>query len=453
MLVRIAALYITFALVTILERKLIKKHPKTFAKILNSFMKVFKFGGASVRNAQAVKNMASIVERYKQEELLIVLSAMGKTTNALEEIWQDRLADKDVQEKLKALQSYHFGILHELIPNPQHPAAIELSQWFEQLDNYLQKVDTNANRYYDALISFGELVSSHIVAHYLNHIGCSTQWLDAREIIATDNTPREGKVDWEKTQEQCQRIVSPNIKQKLIITQGFIGKSEDGYTTTLGREGSDFTAAIVAFCLQAESVSIWKDVPGILNCDPKLFADAVKFEELSYQEAAEMTYYGASVIHPKTIKPLANKNIPLWVKSFEAPEERGTLIHECTMGQLPPCIIIKPKQCLITFKVTDFTFINEENLSLIFHSLDELNIKINVMQNTAISFSICVDNQDYKIKALMHRLQPHFKILYNEDLTLATVKNYTSEGIKAITEGKKIYLEQRSRSNFQAVIA
>ncbi|MDN4166932.1 aspartate kinase [Cytophagales bacterium LB-30] len=416
-------------------------------------MKVFKFGGASVRNAQAVRNMASIVERYKNEELLIVLSAMGKTTNALESIWQDRLAEKNIAEKLEDLRTYHFGILHELIPDTQHPAATELAQWFEQLNNYLQKVDSNANRYYDALISFGELVSSHIVAHYLNHIGCPTQWLDAREVIATDNTAREGKIDWEKTHERCNQLIKPNIKNKRIITQGFIGKSEDGYTTTLGREGSDFTAAIVASCLQAESVSIWKDVPGILNCDPKLFADAVKFEELSYQEAAEMTYYGASVIHPKTIKPLANKNIPLWVKSFEAPEERGTLIHDCIMGQLPPCIIIKPNQCLITFKVTDFTFINEENLSLIFHSLDALNIKINVMQNTAISFSICVDNQDYKIKALINRLQDHFKILYNEDLTLATVKNYSPEVIKRISEGKKIYLEQRSRSNFQAVMA
>lgn len=417
-------------------------------------MIVFKFGGASVKDPEAVKNVSSVIQLYNNQKLLVVVSAMGKTTNALERVWRAKMDGNDAPEELRGIEEYHLNIVRSLFKDHSHPIYTEMEVWFENLRNILSlRPDTDPNRYYDTLISFGEIISSCIVGHFLNQEGIATEWLDARDFIETDNTYREGKVDWEATEQRCLAKIPKILQTKIIITQGFIGRSTEGYTVTLGREGSDYTAAIFAACLRAEQVSIWKDVPGILNADPKIFKAAVKFDELSYQEAAEMTYYGASVIHPKTIKPLANKKIALWVKSFERPNEKGTVIHDCAMGKLPPCIIIKPNQCLVTFKVLDFTFIDENNLSIIFNALDQCNIKINMMQNTAISFSICIDNQEYKIKKMMNLLQEEFKILYNDNLELLTIKNFENSLAEELTHSKKVYLEQRSRSTFQAVMA
>jgi aspartate kinase len=416
-------------------------------------MKVFKFGGASVRSAQAVRNMANIIAAHRQDPLLVVVSAMGKTTNALEDILRLKLKQQDYSTQLQALFSYHLQIVEELFPQPFHPVYNTLDELFNALDKQLQVQagEEDYNWLYDQVISFGELISTRIIAAWLQESQLACQWLDARAYIHTDSLYREAEVDWAKTRQWIQSELPDRLKENILLTQGFIGQDEKGETTTLGREGSDFTAAIFGYCLPAESVTIWKDVPGILNADPKRIPEAIKYEELSYHEAAEMTYYGASVIHPKTIKPLANKHIPLWVKSFEKPQERGTCIHECHSTH-SPAIIFKDNQCLISCYVKDFTFINERNLGLIFHTLDKLHIKINMMQNSAISFSVCIDNQEHKVGKLLDELKDEFEVLYNEDLQLITVKNYGSSELEKFSEGKKVLLEQKTRHNYQVVV-
>jgi aspartate kinase len=276
-------------------------------------------------------------------------------------------------------------------------------------------------------------------------------WLDSRECISTDRTFREGKVDWERTEDNIRKL-RERLKDKIIITQGFIGGTSDGLTTTLGREGSDYSAAIFASSLGAESVTIWKDVPGVMNADPKRLTAAVVFNQLPFKEAAEMTYYGASVIHPKTIKPLANRGIPLLVKNFDDPTLPGTRIHECKVDHLPPLIVFKDNQCLVSCKVTDYTFINEEQLFTIFRILNELDIRINVMQNSAISFSFCIDFRESKLRALVQRLQNHFEVYYNTGLTLITVKNYDDAAFETYRNRPGVILEQSSRSTLQVLI-
>ena len=309
------------------------------------------------------------------------------------------------------------------------------------------------NKHYDQLVCYGELFSSHIVNHHLKDIGLPCQWIDARNYIKTDQNFREGKVNWPVTENLIKDRMRKDNPQPILLTQGFIASDEKGQPTTLGREGSDYTAAVFAFCLDAPSVTIWKDVPGVLNADPKTWKETKLFEELSYDEAAEMTYYGASVIHPKTIKPLANKGIPLFVRSFQDPDTQGTQIHLCHHPQLPPAIIFKPDQCLISFQVRDFTFINERKLSQIFHLLEELNLKINMMQSSAITFSICVDSINNKLKTLINSLSHEFEIHYNDHLELITVKNYNWETIDQVKKGRTILLEQQSRKNFQILTA
>lgn len=414
-------------------------------------MKVFKFGGASVRSAQAVRNMSDIIGNYSGESLLVVVSAMGKTTNALENILHLKISAKDYSNKLKELYNYHQQLIEELFEDPKQAVFQKVEALFRELEQELKSEMQDQNQLYDQVVSYGELLSTTILAAWLNHTQLSCEWLDARHYIRTNELYREAEVDWTASKEQIQADLPPILSDKIILTQGFIGGNEKGLTTTLGREGSDFTAAIFGYCLQAESVTIWKDVPGILNADPKRIANAVKYEELSYQEAAEMTYYGASVIHPQTIKPLANADIPLWVKSFENPGESGTCIHNCETKH-SPAIIFKDNQCLISFRVKDFTFINERNLGLIFQTLDHLHIKINMMQNSAISFSVCIDDEPVKVNKLLRSLQDEFDILYNERLQLITIKNYQEEALEGISQGRKVLLEQRSRQNFQIVI-
>lgn len=411
-------------------------------------MKVFKFGGASLKDAAGVKNVASIITQSADSQLLVVVSAMGKTTNALEKIWSLACNNQSFDKEWDALKGYHHNIIEALFVSNQQAFA-DVDALFDELNkNLLQQ--NEADLKYDQTVSMGELISSVIVRHYINQTK-PAHWLDARTCIKTNNTYREGKVDWETSRNAIEKLKALE-QNNIIITQGFIGSTPDGLTTTLGREGSDYSAAIFASCLGATSVTIWKDVPGVMNADPKKSSAAIVFEELPFKEAAEMTYYGASVIHPKTIKPLANKGIPLLVKNFEDPALPGTRIHECKVDNLPPLIVFKENQCLVSCKVTDYTFINEEQLMFIFHSLSELNLHINVMQNSAISFSFCVDFRENKVLSLIQKLQQHFEVYYNTGLTLITVKNYDAETSKKYRNYPGVLLEQSSRSTLQVLV-
>ncbi|RAV99106.1 aspartate kinase [Pseudochryseolinea flava] len=411
-------------------------------------MKVFKFGGASLKNAKGVRNVTAIIQSYKAP-LLVVVSAMGKTTNALEQIIQLSFYNKDATAEVNALLRYHHDILKELFPS-DHEAFSSVEKIFVELGHALQK-DTDFDEYYDEMVAKGELISSVIVHHFLQAQNIPSHWLDARTCIATDDSFREGKVDWGLTSNKIQPLRTI-LRDQVIITQGFIGQTANAQTTTLGREGSDYSAAIFASTLDAESLTIWKDVPGVMNADPKRLPAAIVFDELPFKEAAEMTYYGASVIHPKTIKPLANKGIPLHVKNFDDPSLKGTVIHECTVDDLPPLIVFKDNQCLISCKVTDYTFISEEQLSLIFHALTQLGLRVNVMQNSAITFSFCLDFRENKVMALIHQLQQHFEVYYNTGLTLITIKNYDEASFDTYRKHKGVLLEQSSRSTLQVLI-
>lgn len=412
---------------------------------------VFKFGGASVRNAEAIRNVAALVAPYRDKRLVVVVSAMGKTTNALERVVAACLSgnQEDALREVSLLQEYHRGVMQDLF-TAGHPIHAEVATRLSQLPDAV-KVGDAPDQAYDQVVSQGELISTRIVAAYLTEAGIPCEWLDARQYIRTDNTFREGKVDWALTEKQI-RELAPRLDGKVVITQGFIGGTPDGLTTTLGREGSDYTAAIFGSCLGAENVTIWKDVPGVMNADPKRIPDAVPFRELPFREAAEMTYYGASVIHPKTIKPLANRGIPLLVKNFDNPSLPGTRIHETRVDRLPPLIVFKENQCLISCAVTDYTFVDEEQLSLIFQAVSQMNLKINVMQNSAISFSFCVDFREDKVLRLIDQLSEHFKVYYNTGLTLITVKNYDDTTYTKYRGLPGVILEQSSRSTLQVLV-
>jgi aspartate kinase len=411
-------------------------------------MKVFKFGGASVKDATAVRNTANIIQSYSHAPLLVVVSAMGKTTNALERVVSAIVRKQNYKAEVQAIREYHQTIIQQLF-SIAYPIVSMINQVFDSIDALALK-EYEEDKLYDEVVSLGEIISTRIISEYLTTQDIKAQWLDARQFLFTDNSYREGKVDWLKTHHAISQLKLRN--QPLLITQGFIGGSEEGLTTTLGREGSDFTAAIFASCLQAESVTIWKDVPGVMNADPKRFPDATVFEELPFKEAAEMTYYGASVIHPKTIKPLANAGIPLLVKNFDNPSLPGTRIHECRIDELPPLIVFKDNQCLISCKVTDYTFVNEEHLSIIFQAVSALDLKINLMQNSAISFSFCVDFRENKVLALIEKLQHHFEVYYNTGLTLMTVKNYDEKTFETYRKQSGVMLEQSSRSTLQVLV-
>lgn len=411
-------------------------------------MKVFKFGGASVRDAAAVKNTASILQQYQGQQLLVVVSAMGKTTNALEKILHLYRSGQSYSNDLRSLRNYHHLIVKELFSNPAEAIV--------QVDSILEEMELNLNlqdeydQLYDQIVSKGEIISSTILYLYLKE-SVSVIWIDARQYIATDAVFREAKIDWDLTYQKIQEV-QPLIKKSIVVTQGFIGSTPTGNTSTLGREGSDFSAAIFGSCLRAESVTIWKDVPGVMSADPKRLPDAVVFSELPYKEAAEMTYYGASVIHPKTIKPLANKNIPLLVKNFDDPTLPGTIIHNCKIDHLQPLIVFKDNQCLISCNVVDFTFINEQQLSIIFHAVSELSIHINVMQNSAITFSFCIDFRENKVSQLIEKLHEHFEVYYNVGLTLITVKNYDKKTYDHYRNIPRVLIEQSSRSTLQVLV-
>ena len=410
-------------------------------------MNIFKFGGASLKNAERIKNVAEIISFHAKDPLLVVVSAMGKTTDALEKIASLASARADFQKELEEVKTYHLGICHELFQGDHFAKEIETS--FLKL-NDVALVQGEVDYVYDQIVSFGELISSSILNAYLKYKKLNVLWIDSRQYIKTDDTFREGKVDWALTGKNIAALA--NTTDQLIITQGFIGSTERNETTTLGREGSDFTAAIYGSCLGAQSVTIWKDVPGVMSADPRRIPTALVFDELPYKEAAEMTYFGASVIHPKTIKPLANRQIPLLVKSFVDPTVAGTKIHECRVERLPPLIVHKENQCLISCKVTDYTFVDETQMTTILKALSDLNLKINVMQNSAISFSFCIDYRESKVLKLIDVLSKQFEVYYNANLTLITIKNYDAITSSAYRTMKGVILEQSSRSTLQVLV-
>jgi len=418
-------------------------------------MKIFKFGGASVKDAEGVKNVARIIQSQMVEPLLIVVSAMGKTTNRLEELINVFFNGKEEKENLfQNIKNEHLAIAENLFAGNVAVCA-DIENLFDELHAYIQEdASENYDFEYDQIVAYGELVATKIVANYLKTIGLSATWIDARTLIRTDNTYREGAVDWEKTQHKIRKNIEPiynSNKNELVVTQGFIGGTSEGLTTTLGREGSDFSAAILGFSLDAESVTIWKDVEGLLNADPRLFSDTIKLNKISYREAIELAYYGASIIHPKTLKPLQNKNIPLYVKSFIHPEEEGSIIGDFAIKRLVPCYICKENQVLISLSPKDFSFIAEENLSTIFGLFAFFGVKINLTQNSALSFSLCVDYKQ-NIPHLIEELQTEFFVKYNFDMRLFTIRHYTQQSIQKIIQDKVVVLEQKNRSTVQYVI-
>jgi len=417
-------------------------------------MLVFKFGGASVKDAKGIINLGSVVKKFDDEQILIVVSAMGKTTNALEKLTKAYInGDDQLQEIFDEIKNYHYAIIEELF-EPRHPVFDEVANTFVEIDWVIE--DEPHEEYdfiYDQIVSIGELVSTRIVNAYLNQAGIKSQWLDVRGYVHTDNTYREGIVQWEKTCAAINKDIPPLLQKGRIVTQGFLGGTSENFTTTLGREGSDYTASIFASCLGAESVTTWKDVPGILNADPKLFEDTVKFDELSYTEAIEMTYYGASVIHPKTIKPLQNARIPLLVKSFTHPDEPGTIIHEASGGKLEkPVIIIKQNQVLLSISARDYSFISEQQLSTIFKLFSQAQVKVNMMQTSALSFTVCFDLYEERFNKLLLALKAGFKVKYNDGLTLITIRHYSPASLKELTDGKTVLMEQLSRNTIQLVV-
>jgi aspartate kinase len=419
-------------------------------------MKIFKFGGASVKDAAAVRNVAEIVSLYDGQKISIVVSAMGKTTNKLEEV-VTALSQKD-RKNFTALVDdlvlFHETILGELFHERHFAVYAEMEAIFEALRlRFDQPFSDNYSFEYDQIVSIGEVLSSVILAAYLREKGFSAVWADARKLIRTDHLYQEGTVDWSKTESLIQERFMPLFTEVNIqVTQGFIGHTPEGFTTTLGREGSDYTAGIFAYCTNAESVTIWKDVPGMLNADPKYFDNTVKLDQISFKEAIELSYYGASVIHPKTIKPLQNKDIPLYVKSFLDPTAPGTIIQKNSENDaLIPSFIFKKDQVLFSFTTTNFSFIVEENLSDIFSRLAQINAKINLMQNSALDFSILMDRSKVDIHQVLELFKDTYSVKFNEGLTLITIRHYDQATIDRVTENKEIILEQKTRQTARIV--
>jgi aspartate kinase len=420
-------------------------------------MKIFKFGGASVKDAAAVRNVAEIVSLYDGQKITIVVSAMGKTTNKLEEIVH-ALATKDrkiFMALVDDLLVFHETILGELFPERHYAVYAEMEAIFEALRlRFDQPFSDNYSFEYDQIVSIGEVLSSVILAAFIREKGFPAVWADARKLIRTDHLYQEGNVDWNKTESLIQERFLPLFSDVNIqVTQGFIGHTPEGFTTTLGREGSDYTAGIFAYCSNAESVTIWKDVPGMLNADPKYFENTVKLDQISFKEAIELSYYGASVIHPKTIKPLQNKDIPLYVKSFLDPTAPGTIIQKNSENDaLIPSFIFKKDQVLFSFTTTNFSFIVEENLSDIFSRLAKINAKINLMQNSALDFSILIDRSKVDIHQVLELFKDTYSVKFNEGLTLITIRHYDQATIDRVTANKEIILEQKTRQTARIVV-
>ena len=414
-------------------------------------MRVFKFGGASVKDAAGIKNVYDVLQKVGYEDVLLVVSAMGKTTNALEVVIKDYF-DKSaaLQSSVQEVKKYHNQILMDLFEDENHTVFTAVKSQFADLEYFLaHNKSPNYNFVYDQVVSYGELISTTILSHYMDYRGIQTQWLDVRNFIKTNSNYRDAEVNWELTQQN----IAKNVKRKMLnVTQGFLGSDYNNFTTTLGREGSDYTAAIFAYCLNAESVTIWKDVPGVMNADPRYFENASLLNQISYREAIELAFYGATVIHPKTLQPLQKKEIPLYVKSFINPLLKGTSVSKgVALEPFMPCFIVKRNQLLISLSSIDFSFIMEENISEIFALFHQFKLKVNLIQNSAISFSVCVEDKFDNFTALNAILSKKFKVDFNQNVTLYTIRHFTDTAAQTVEEGKNVLLKQISTETMQIV--
>jgi aspartate kinase len=414
-------------------------------------MRVFKFGGASVKDAEGIKNVYDVLQKVGYEDVLLVVSAMGKTTNALEVVIKDYFDNYSaLQSSVQEVKKYHNQVLLDLFEDDTNAVFTAVKAQFTDLDYFLaHNKSPNYDFVYDQVVSYGELISTTILAHFINHMGINTQWIDVRSFIKTDSNYRDATVDWDLTHKN----ISKNVKRKTLnITQGFLGSDENNFTTTLGREGSDYTAAIFAYCLNADSVTIWKDVPGVMNADPRYFENASLLNQISYREAIELAFYGATVIHPKTLQPLQRKEIPLYVKSFINPLLKGTSVSRgVTLEPYLPCFIVKRNQLLISLSSIDFSFIMEENISEIFSLFHEFKLKVNLIQNTAISFSVCVEDKFDNFNELNTILSKKFKVDFSQNVTLYTIRHFNDSAAETVENGKKVVLKQISTETMQIV--
>ncbi len=414
-------------------------------------MRIFKFGGASVKDAEGIKNVFNVLEKVGHEDTLLVISAMGKTTNALEVVIKNYFEkSNELHSSLQEVKKYHYQILMDLFEDEEHDVYFAVNSHFADLEYFIRSSKSpNYNYVYDQVVSYGEILSTTIVSHYFNQAGLKNNWIDVRNFIKTDNTYRDANVDWEKTQQ----LISKGVKKKALnITQGFLGSDENNFTTTLGREGSDYTAAIFAYCLNAESVTIWKDVPGVMNADPRYFENAILLNQISYREAIELAFYGATVIHPKTLQPLQKKEIPLHVKSFINPLLPGTSVSKGKdLEPQTPCYIVKRDQLLISLSSIDFSFIMEENISEIFALFHQYKMKVSLIQNSAISFSVSIEDKFGNFNELKAILSKKFKVAYNENVSLYTIRHFNKEAAEMVEKGKTVLLKQISRETMQVV--
>lgn len=405
-------------------------------------MQIFKFGGASVKDAEGVKNLARVLKMLGSDKTLIIVSAMGKTTNAMEKVVSNYFdAKHQLQSSLQDVKKFHNNILLDLFENEKHAVFETIDGLFQEIIQFFDhNKSPNYNFVYDQVIGFGELISTSIISHYLNVIGVKNTWLDVRTFIKTDDYYRNSKVNWGQTQE----LISEHVdRSKLNITQGFLGSNSNNFTTTLGREGSDYTAAIFAFCLNAKSVTIWKDVPGVLNADPRYFENAELLRRISYREAIELSYYGASVIHPKTLQPLQKKEIPLFVKSFLNPKNEGTCVgKDLELSPKIPCYILKQNQILIKLSSLDFSYIVEDNIRHIFGLLHDYKMKVSMIQNSAISFSVCIENNYNNLERLLLHLKAKYKVKSYQAVKLYTIRHYDATAVRELEKGKQILLKQ-----------
>ena len=417
-------------------------------------MKIFKFGGASVKDAAGVKNLVNVLEKAGYKDTLVVVSAMGKSTNALEEIIGQYFQDKTkTPAALLPLKEYHLQIVNDLFQEQKAEVVAVVHELFEELHTFLKSNKSPDYSFvYDQVVSFGELLSTTIIHYFLLNQGMDSFWLDARNCIKTDDYYRAANLNWELTQSNIQSQIGT---ASLVITQGFIGSNSNNFTTTLGREGSDYSAAIFGYALNADSVTIWKDVPGVLNGDPREFQNTQLLHQISYREAIELAFYGASVIHPKTLQPLQRKEIPLFVKSFENPLESGTSVSKGkTLDPHIPCYIVKKDQVLIRLSSIDFSFIVEENISYIFGLLHEYQMPVELIQNSAISFSVCVNNKYKRLDELIMVLRSRFNVDVTEGVDLFTIRHFDTKASQFINQkGKQVLLEQRTSETAQFVIS
>jgi aspartate kinase len=419
-------------------------------------MKVFKFGGASINSVERIQNVGKILQSFKGEKILVIISAMGKTTNALEKV-VDAFFDNRQEDALKLFEQVkeqHLNMLKYLTPVNWQAAENHLKDFFTEIEWLLHdKPVREYDYYYDQIVCSGELLSTAMMSDYLNEIGIKNNWVDVRDIVRTDDNFRDATINWPVTQQKVSDIIQPLFTNNdIVITQGFIGATDENESTTLGREGSDYSAAIFANLLNAESQTIWKDVEGVMNADPKQFADAKFLDALSYDEVIEMAYYGAQVIHPKTIKPLQNKNIPLHVRCFLQPELAGTIISSKAVHNLPPVIVVKDKQVLMQLSSKDFSFVGEEYVSRLYELFAQIKIRPNLMQNGAISLLCCLDDRPDKIEKLALAASEIFDVQVKKDLTLLTIRHYTREKFDELTKNKTILLTQRTTETVQALI-